>query len=133
MYLLQEHKHMHIFTWRHVSQYLCFYCTCICQCVIVCVCMRPPPQTSPSLSSCECRASQLVLAIVTSPPLLSGITIIYFIYQTACHACSLPPPVSDALFMPLNANETLAPNVIEQHDASSKCVQQMSLISRDLI
>lgn len=35
--------------------------------------------------------------------------------------------------MLLNANKSLALHVIEQQDASSKWVQQMSLISRDLI
>lgn len=44
-----------------------------------------------------------------------------------------PPPVSDALSMPLNANETLAPHIIEQRNASSKYMQQMFLIPGDFI
>lgn len=107
----------------------------MCQCVSDCVYVHvSPAPTSSNLALClDVNAEQTNVAIVTYLPLLGGITIIYFIYQTACHACSLPPPVSDALPTPLNANETLALHVIEQHDASSKYVQQMSLISRDLI
>lgn len=59
---------------------------------------------------------------VASPRLVRGITIIYFIYQTACHACSPPPPVSGALLTPPHANETLARHVAVQRRASSKCV-----------
>lgn len=98
--------------------------------MFLCVCLQcPPPKTS--ALSLDVNAEQANLAIVA--PLLSGINILYFIYQKACRVCSLPPPVSDALSMPLNAKETLAPHVIEQRDVSSKYVQQMSLISRDLI
>lgn len=103
----------------------------ICVCLSVCERERMSPVSTSSnlIFSRAVNAEQANLAIVTSLPLLSGITIIYFIYQTACHACSLPPPVSDALSMPLNANETLALHVIEQRDSSSKYAQQMSLIS----
>lgn len=83
---------------------------------------------SPQFSS-DANAKQTNVSAVPSLPLLGGIYIKYFIYQ----ACSLPPPVSHALPIPPNANKTLAPHVIEQHDASSKCVQQMSLISWDRI
>lgn len=77
--------------------------------VCKCVCTSPASTSLNLVLSVAVNAEQANLAIVTSLSLLSGITIIYFIYQTACHACSLPPPVSDALSMPLNANETLAP------------------------
>lgn len=78
-------------------------------------------------SGCECRAK------VTSLPLFTGITIKYFIYRMVCHACTPPPPVSHALPVPQNANETLAPHINEQCDVSSKYGEQMSLISWDPI
>ncbi len=128
-------RSINICTYLHGGMFHSIYVfnACACAGVQVCVCTFPPSTSSNLVLSLAVKAEQANLAIVTSLPLLSGITIIYFIYQTACHACSLPPPVSDALSMPLNANETLAPYVIEQHDASSKYAQQMSLISRDLI
>lgn len=58
------------------------------------------------LISLTVKAEPANLAIVTCLLLLSKITIIYFIYQTAGNACSLPPPVSDALCTPPNGPGT---------------------------
>lgn len=43
-----------------------------------------------------------------------------------------PPPVSDALSMPPNANEATALLIIEPRGASSKCTQQMSPVPGEL-
>ena len=125
---LSHCRSINICIYLHEGMFHSFYVFSVCAGVCVCVCVVSPASTSSNLTlPLTVNPEQANLAIVTSLSLslslslylsFSVITIIYFIYQTACHACSLPPPVNDALSMPLNANETLAP----ARNWASRCI-----------